>query len=141
MLYCSCCGSGMFPTYSVSRERRYRYYVCWKSQQKLEGYCRTKAVSAPSVETAVVESIRRIGVHPEVLAETALIVRQRLAEILTGLREDLATANARAKNLKSQLSRSSKADALRLAELTEQITEADARAAELRSEIQRREKH
>jgi site-specific DNA recombinase len=57
MIYCSCCGSGMYSTYSANKERRYRYYVCYRSQQKLEGYCTSRAVSAPSVEEAVVESI------------------------------------------------------------------------------------
>ena len=33
-------------------------------------------------------SIRRVGVHPDVLAETARGVQQRLAEIVTGLRDD-----------------------------------------------------
>src|ERR1700730_7523436 len=69
--YCSCCGSGMYSTYSANKQRRYRYYVCYRSQQKLEGYCTTRAVSAPSVEEAVVESIRRVGVDSDVLAETA----------------------------------------------------------------------
>src|SRR5450759_5970816 len=80
MLYCSCCGSGMYSTYSASKERRYRYYLCYRSQQKLEGYCTARSVSAPAVEDAVVESIRRVGVHPDVLAETARVARQRLAE-------------------------------------------------------------
>ena len=82
LIYCSCCGSGMYSTYSANKERRYRYYVCYRSQQKLEGYCTSRAVSAPSVEEAVVESIRRVGVHPDVLAETTRPARQQLAEML-----------------------------------------------------------
>jgi site-specific DNA recombinase len=72
MIYCSCCGSGMYSTYSANKERRYRYYVCYRSQQKIEGYCTSRSVSAPLVEDAVVERIRRVGVHPDVLAETAV---------------------------------------------------------------------
>src|SRR5690606_38318667 len=82
MLYCSCCGSGMFSTYSANGQKRYRYYICYRAQQKLEGYCTSRSVSAPVVEAAVVESIRRVGVHPEVLAETARVARQRLADAL-----------------------------------------------------------
>jgi len=63
LIYCYCCGSGMYSTYPTNKERRYRYYVCYRSQQKLEGYCTSRSVSAPSVEEAVVESIRR-GRHP-----------------------------------------------------------------------------
>ena len=140
LIYCSCCGSGMYSTYSANKERRYRYYVCYRSQQKLEGYCTSRAVSAPSVEEAVVESIRRVGVHPNVLAETTRLARQQLAEILTGLREELNTSNGRVKNLKSQIARLRNPEAARLAEIREQIGAGEARAEELRKEILRREK-
>ena len=114
MLYCSCCGSGMYPTYSANKERRYRYYLCYRAQQKLEGYCTSRSVSAPSVEDAVVESIRRVGIHPEVLAETARIARQKLAEAVAAQREELNAANAKIKNLRSQLARARNADESRV---------------------------
>jgi TolA-binding protein len=75
-----------------------------------------------------------------VLAETARVARQRLAEALVGLREELGATNARAKNLKSQLARARNADASRLAEIDSQIAAAESRALELRTEIQRHEK-
>ena len=140
MIYCSCCGSGMYSTYSANKERRYRYYVCYRSQQKIEGYCTSRSVSAPLVEDAVVESIRRVGVHPDVLAETAVAARQRLAEIVTGLRGELNTTNGRVKNLKSQVARLRNPEAQRLAEIREQLAVGEARAEELRKEILRREK-
>jgi site-specific DNA recombinase len=140
LIYCSCCGSGMYSTYSANKERRYRYYVCYRSQQKLEGYCTSRAVSAPSVEEAVVESIRRVGVHPDVLAETVRLARQQLAEIVTGLREELNTTNGRVKNLKSQIARIRNPEAARLAEIREQLIAGETRAEELRKEILRREK-
>jgi site-specific DNA recombinase len=115
--YCSRCGSGMYSTYSANKERRYRYYVCYKSQQKLEGYCTSRSVSAPSVEDAVVESIRRVSVHPDVLAETAILARQRIAEIAVGLREELNATNGRVKNLKSQIARLRNPEPKRLAEI------------------------
>jgi len=121
----------MYSTYSANKERRYRYYVCYKSQQKLEGYCTSRSVSAPSVEEAVVESIRRVSVQPDVLAETALLARQRLAEITTGLREELNATNGRVKNLKSQIVRLRNPEAKRLAEINEQLTTGAARAEEL----------
>ena len=140
LIYCSCCGSGMYSTYSANKERRYRYYVCYRSQQKLEGYCTSRAVSAPSVEEAVVESIRRVGVQPDVLAETARLARQQVAEMITGLREELNTANGRVKNLKSQIARIRNPEAARLAEIREQLAAGETRAEELRKEILRREK-
>jgi site-specific DNA recombinase len=140
MIYCSCCGSGMYSTYSANKERRYRYYVCYRSQQKIEGYCTSRSVSAPLVEDAVVESIRRVGVHPDVLAETAVAARQRLAEIVTGLRGELNTTNGRVKNLKSQIARLRNPGVPRLAEIRQQLVAGEARAEALRKEILRREK-
>jgi site-specific DNA recombinase len=140
MIYCSCCGSGMYSTYSANKERRYRYYVCYRSQQKIEGYCTSRSVSAPLVEDAVVESIRRVGVHPDVLAETAVAARQQLADITTGLRGELNTTNGRVKNLKSQIARLRNPEAQRLAEIREQLAAGETRAEELRKEILRREK-
>jgi len=140
LIYCSCCGSGMYSTYSANKERRYRYYVCYRSQQKLEGYCTSRAVSAPSVEEAVVESIRRVGVHPDVLGETTRLARQQLAEMITTLREELNTANGRIKNLKSQIARIRNPEAARLAEIREQLAAGETRAEALRKEILRREK-
>jgi site-specific DNA recombinase len=92
------------------------------------------------VEDAVVESIRRVGVHPDVLAETAVAARRRLAEIVTGLREELNTTNGRVKNLKSQVARLRNPEAKRLAEIREQLATGEARAEALRKEILRREK-
>jgi site-specific DNA recombinase len=140
IIYCSCCGSGMYSTYSANKERRYRYYVCYRSQQKIEGYCTSRSVSAPLVEDAVVESIRRVGVHPDVLAETAAAARQQLAQIVTALREELNTTNGRVKNLKSQIARVRNPEEARLAEIRQQLSAGESRAEALRKEILRREK-
>ena len=70
LIYGAGCGSAMYQTYSSSKERRYRYYVCSRAKQQTEDYCVTRSVSAPAVEDAVVESIRRVSVHPRVLEET-----------------------------------------------------------------------
>jgi TolA-binding protein len=88
----------------------------------------------------VVESIRRVGIHPDVLAETARVARQRIAEALTRMREELSTTNAQVKNLKSQLARARNAEASRMTEINAQIADAEPRTMELRSEIQRHEK-
>jgi site-specific DNA recombinase len=140
MIYCATCGSGMYPTYSASGERRYRYYVCYRSQQKLEGSCKSRSVSAPAVEDAVVESIRRVGVHPDVLAETVQQARQQVADLVSALRAELGAINGRVKNLKSQLARVRNPEAPRLAEIREQVAAGEAHAEELRKEIHRREK-
>src|SRR5260370_36363820 len=135
IIYCSCCGSGMYSTYSASKQRRYRYYVCYRAQQKLEGYCTTRAVSAPSVEDAVIEGIQRVGVNPEVLAETVRVARQRLSEALSGVQNELSATNLKVKNLKSQLARARNPDPGRVTELHEQVATGEACRAGLRKGI------
>jgi site-specific DNA recombinase len=140
MIYCSCCGSGMYSTYSSNKQRRYRYYVCYRSQQKLDDYCSSRSVSAPSVEEAVVESIKRVAIHPEVLAETGTVARRRAEEITAGLRSELRTENGRVKNLKSQIPRLHDEEARKLTDIRERLAIGEARAEDLRREIARREK-
>jgi site-specific DNA recombinase len=89
LIYCAGCGSAMYQTYSSSKERRYRYYVCSRAHQQIEDSCVTRSVSAPAVEDAVVESIRRVSVHPRILEETARVIRHQLTEQISGLREEL----------------------------------------------------
>jgi site-specific DNA recombinase len=140
LIYCGGCGSAMYQTYSSSKERRYRYYVCSRAQQQTENYCVTRSVSAPAVEDAVVESIRRVSVHPRVLEETARVIRHRLTEEIARLREELNGVQLRVKNLKSQVARLRKPDASREAEFKEQIGAGEVRVAELKREILVRER-
>ena len=100
----------------------------------------TRSVSAPAVEDAVVESIQRVSVHPSVLEQTGRVIRQRLTEGITRLREELNGVQVRVKNLKSQIARLRKPDASREAEMKEQIGTGEARAAELKREILVRER-
>jgi hypothetical protein len=97
-------------------------------------------VSAPSVEEAVVESIRRLGVQPEVLAETAIEIRQRLGAAVAGLSQELSAVNGRLKNLKSQLARLRSSDGEKLTAVQKEITSCEHRGDELRREVQQRER-
>lgn len=139
LVYCGCCGSAMYSTYTAKAERRYRYYVCRRAQQKTEGYCTSRSVSAPAVEEAVVESLRRVAVHPEVLAEIAASARQRLAEGLLVARAEVDAANLRVKNLRSQAARFH-ADQTRATNLEAQIADVEALLIGLRKNILAREK-
>ena len=139
-IYCSCCGSAMYQTYTSSKERRYRYYVCSRAQQKVSENCTTRSVPAPAVENAVVESIRRVGVHPRVLEETERVIRQRLAEEIARIRQEFSGLQVRVKNLKSQCARLRSRDAHRESELEQQITAGEARAAALKQQIQAHER-
>ena len=69
LLFCVPCGTPMVHTYTMRKSKRYRYYVCSTAQQQGWKSCETKSVSAQAIETAVLDSIRRIGTDPK-LAET-----------------------------------------------------------------------
>lgn len=140
LLYCSCCGSAMSPSYASSKNRRYRYYVCLRTMQKKGDGCTTRAVSAPLVEEAVIESVRRFSMTPEVVEAIGRAARQRLTEELGRHREELKAVNVRVRNAKSQLVRAKKLDADREASLREIVSAGEAKAEQLRGLVERGER-
>src|SRR5579884_3425688 len=140
LLYCACCGSAMSPSYSSSKNRRYRYYVCLRAMQRNGDGCTTRAVSAPVAEEAVIESVRRFAMQPEVIEAIARAARQRLTEELGRHREELKTINVRVRNAKSQLVRAKNLDADREAALRDVVSSGEAKADQLRSLVERGER-
>jgi site-specific DNA recombinase len=140
LIYCSCCGSAMSPSYSSSKSRRYRYYVCLRTMQRNGDGCTTRAVSAPLVEEAVIESVRRFAMTLDVAEATARVARQHLAEELNRHREELKAVNVRVRNAKSQLVRAKNLDADREAALRETVASGESRAEQLRSAVARGER-
>jgi site-specific DNA recombinase len=140
LLYCAACGSPMSPSYSSSKTRRYRYYACLRTMQRNGDGCTTRAVSAPLVEEAVIESVRRFAAKPEVIEAIARAARHRMAEELGKYREELKAVNIRVRNAKSQLARAKNVDADREAALRETVAAGEARAEELRRVVERGER-
>ena len=130
----------MYQTYASSNDRRYRYYVCARSQQPTDNSCVARSVSAPAVEEAIVASVQRVSLHQRVLEAAAGLIRQRLNEDLARLREELSGVQARLKNGKSQVARLREPADDRRAELTDQIGTGEARVVELKREIMLRER-
>ena len=84
VLFCVPCGAPMMHTYTMRKSKRYRYYVCYNAQQQGWQNCETKSVSAQAIESAVLDSVRRIGTDPklaEAIATEAIdqVARQRMA--------------------------------------------------------------
>jgi site-specific DNA recombinase len=140
LLYCTCCGSAMSPSYSTSKDRRYRYYVCLRASQRNGTGCTTRAVSAPVVEEAVTESVRHFVLAPAVVEEAARAARERLTEELNRHREELKAVNIQVRNAKSQLVRAASLDVTRETTLGEVITTGEAKAEELRKAVARGER-
>ena len=53
--------TAMVHTYTTRKSKRYRYYVCYNAQQQGWKNCETKSVPAQAIETAVLDSIRRLA--------------------------------------------------------------------------------
>jgi site-specific DNA recombinase len=140
LLYCANCGSPMSPSYSSSKNRRYRYYVCLRATQRNGNGCTTRAVSAPVVDEAVIESVRRFAARPEVVEAIARAARRRLSEELSRHREELKAVNVRVRNAKSQLARAIDVAPGREASLREIVSSGQAKAEQLRSMVERGER-
>lgn len=67
LLRCAPCGSGMTHTISTKNGKSYRYYVCSNAQKRGRKACPTPPLNAHEIEQAVVEHIRHVGAHPEML--------------------------------------------------------------------------
>jgi hypothetical protein len=67
----------MTHTYVRKKETLYRYYVCINAHQRGWNACETKSVSAPLLEGAVIENIRRFAQQPAILSG----VLRRLEEL------------------------------------------------------------
>ncbi len=62
------CGAAMTHTYVQKKQTRYRYYVCIMAHQRGWNKCETKSVSAPELEGAVIDNLRRFVQQPAMLS-------------------------------------------------------------------------
>jgi site-specific DNA recombinase len=101
ILSCGSCGAPMVHTYTKRGAKRYRYYVCYNAQQRGWDHCETKSVSAPAIETAVLDSIRRLGRD----SKLAAAVVQQATEQAEARRKELERARAAGSRPVQQLRR------------------------------------
>ena len=92
ILQCASCDVGMVHTYTRKGNRLYRYYVCVNAHQRGWNKCETRSVSAPEIEQAVIDQIRGIGRHPEVIDQvhrrvSASVLRAEVATVLSSFDE------------------------------------------------------
>ena len=140
ILYCTSCGTAMTASYSSGKHRQYRYYVCSQAVQRRADGCMTRSVSAPVVESAVMESVKRFAITPEVVDAAARSARMRLMEELSRQRKELKEVNIIVRNARSQLARTKDATLEREADLREKIDVAQRKADGLRESITRGER-
>jgi site-specific DNA recombinase len=68
LVRCESCNTAMTHTYTSKGPTIYRYYVCHRAHQQGWNTCPARSVSAPELETAVIEQIRGVSLRPELLA-------------------------------------------------------------------------
>jgi len=76
ILKCGHCGGAMGITYSRSKGKQYRYYLCVSASKKGYDTCPVKSVPAGDIESAVFEKIREVLRSPEILAKAHLALSE-----------------------------------------------------------------
>ena len=95
----------MMHTYTMRKSKRYRYYVCYNAQQQGWQNCETKSVAAQAVETAVLDSIRRIGTDPKLAEAVANEAIDQAARQRASLDKELDAQRRSLRGLTQSLAR------------------------------------
>jgi site-specific DNA recombinase len=143
LLYCVPCGAAMIHSYTMRKSKRYRYYVCYHAQQRGWKSCETRSISAPAIEAAVLDSIRRLGADPAVAAQAAREAKAQIARRIEELEGDQSMVQKQWRQLNAELvelagngtmQSSERLD--RLVSLQKEIQATEQRLAELAEELQ-----
>jgi len=79
MLRCGHCGSLVQPAWTRNHGREYRYYTCSKRIKTGYGKCPLPTLPAGEIETMVVDQLRSLLRHPDVVARTHREIQSRAA--------------------------------------------------------------
>jgi site-specific DNA recombinase len=138
LLFCEPCGAPMVHTYSSKGTKRYRYYVCYRAQQRGWKNCKTKSVSAPTMENAVLEAVRKLGTDPQLAAEVVRQAEAQLARRREQHGKDVGVAETALQRLNVETAKLAGDTAMnptarldRLMELQRQIQQAEHRLSQL----------
>lgn len=145
LVRCGTCDVGMVHTYVNKKDRLYRYYVCVKAHQRGWAQCQTRSVSAPAIEDAVLEQLRRIGQEPalrhEVLRQIQGIQDQQLETLAMQRSEDERELKTLADSIQQTIEVIAKAGpgadsaAIRLAEHHERVFHLNGQLAYLDAQV------
>jgi len=142
LLRCASCDAGMIHTYTAKGSRRYRYYVCEQAQQRGWANCETKSVSAPVIEAAVVQQIRRIGSDPHVVTRAIAKAEEQRRGRVTDLtferqltQKELAGLGAELRKLVPLVGRRDQMVTDRMADLQERIGQTERRLSDVLQEL------
>ena len=138
LLFCVPCGTPMMHTYTMRKSKRYRYYVCYNAQQKGWKNCETKSVPAQAIESAVLDSIRRIGTDPKLAEAVATEALNQMARRRREVDQESETQRRSLRQLSQSLAREAADTSVdsgarfeRIAGLQREIETTERRLAEL----------
>ena len=77
LLRCGECGSLIQPAWTTNHGREYRYYACSKRVKTGYGKCGLPTLPAGEIETVVVDQLRALLRHPDVIARTYREIQER----------------------------------------------------------------
>jgi len=137
LVRCATCDVGMIHTYTASKNRNYRYYVCVKAHQRGWAQCETRCVSAPALENAVLEQLRGLGRNPAMLREVLRQIGEHRNQESTALiREKTDTERGlKAAAQETREAASAPGGATRVAGLQDQTSRLNNRFAELSQQL------
>ena len=136
LLHCAPCGCAMGHTATVngSKDRVYRYYVCYTAQKRGWEACPCKSLPADQIERFVVERVREVCMDPEVRSRTLAACQRATGAQRDAAQLDLDAAERDIARIERELSRvagdaaTNPHAAARLADLHERLAEAQRRA-------------
>ncbi len=141
LLFCVPCGTPMVHTYTMRKSKRYRYYVCYNAQQQGWKNCETKSVPAQAIESAVLDSIRRLGTDPKLAEAVATEALNQVARRRQEIDQESEAQRRSIRQLNQNLAREAADTSVdsgarfeRMANLQRQIETTERRAAELAAE-------
>jgi hypothetical protein len=77
MLRCGQCGSLIQPAWARNHGREYHYYTCARRIKTGYGNCSLPALSAGEIEALVVDQVRALLRHPDLIARTYREIQER----------------------------------------------------------------
>ncbi len=138
LLFCVPCGTPMMHTYTMRKSKRYRYYVCYHAQQNGWKHCETKSVPAQAIESAVLDSVRRLGTDPKLAEAVAAEALGQVARRRQEIDQELEARRRSVRQINQNLAREAADTSVdtgarfeRMAGLQREIEAAERRLAEL----------
>ena len=76
IIRCGVCDRAMSPVSTQSKGKLYRYYTCGTASKSGHAACPVRSIAAGEIEGAVMMQLRAVFQSPEMIAQTALAVRE-----------------------------------------------------------------